>query len=154
MKVQIKCRDQLIEGYLIDENAIIYDLKGNIQKKKLGPDGRYYFKRQRVYVLVMHSHKGYLKGFQIHHLNEDKLDDRLENLVYLTISEHSSFHSSGRPSPNKGKKLPAITKSKIGNTIARGRVWINNGTVNKFVYPDQIPGGFVKGRLTLRKKYK
>jgi len=29
----------------------------------------------------------------------------------------------------------------------RGRVWINNGMVQKFVHPNDIPDGFVRGRL-------
>lgn len=32
------------------------------------------------------------KGEIVHHINEDKVDNRLENLQLLTISEHMSLH--------------------------------------------------------------
>lgn len=152
MKAQLKFKDKVYENYLIDENGIIYDLEGNVQQKKSRSDGRYYFKGKAVYRLVMHSHKEYLKGFQIHHLNEDKSDDRLENLVYLTISEHKSIHNIG----NKyglGKKhseewkqhMREINLGKLSPTC--GFVWVNNGVKNKFVKPDDIPEGYIKGRI-------
>lgn len=31
MKVQLKFKNQAIEGYLVDENGVIYDLNENIQ---------------------------------------------------------------------------------------------------------------------------
>jgi hypothetical protein len=34
-----------------------------------------------------------------------------------------------------------------GNTNVRGRVWVNNGILNKRVKPDQIPEGFRNGRV-------
>lgn len=37
-------------------------------------------------------------------------------------------------------------KINIGNKVAHGRVWINNGITNKMVYPHEIPEGYVKGR--------
>jgi hypothetical protein len=38
-----------------------------------------------------------------------------------------------------------------GNTVAKGRIHINNGEINKMVYPNQIPEGFNKGRIYRRK---
>ena len=64
---------------------------------------------------------------------------------------------------NKGKKLPEETKQKISNTLkgkklseetkkklskaGKGKVWINNGIISKRVSTDNIPAGFVKGRI-------
>ena len=42
----------------------------------------------------------------VHHINGDKKDNRIENLVVLSISEHSRLH-------NKGKTLSQETKNKI-----------------------------------------
>ena len=33
-------------------------------------------------------------GFVIHHINEDKSDDRIENLMKMTYKEHNTFHLS------------------------------------------------------------
>lgn len=42
-------------------------------------------------------------GFHIHHVNHDAFDDRLENLVLVTRSEHGKIHTSGR----RGERLSA-----------------------------------------------
>ena len=34
----------------------------------------------------------------------------------------------------------------FGNTNVKGRVWVNNGTESKMVYPDSIPEGYILGR--------
>ena len=43
-----------------------------------------------------------------------------------------------------------ISNRLIGNTIAKGRIYVNNGKITKMVYPDEIPDGFKKGRLYKR----
>lgn len=45
-------------------------------------------------------------GNVIHHINENTLDDRIENLLKLTHSEHSSSHK-------KGKRCSEETKNKM-----------------------------------------
>ena len=42
------------------------------------------------------------------------------------------------------------TKRKMSNAV-KGRVWINNGVINKQVNPDNILEGFVRGRIYKRK---
>lgn len=140
MKVQLKFRNQSIEGYLIDENGIIYDLEGNIQPI-LNYSGRPHFKGKRLHCLVAHSIFGYKERFDIHHKNFDKFDNRSCNLIYLTRKEHTRLHSTHFSKEILRKRSKGIS---IKNT---GRVWCNNGELNKFVYPDQIPEGFVRGML-------
>ena len=70
-------------------------------------------------------------------------------LIFLTISEHTSLHNEG----NKyflGKHHSEETKKKIGeankgNAYAKGMHWFNNGKENKFCY--ECPDGFVPGRI-------
>jgi hypothetical protein len=145
MKIQLKFKDKIIPGYFIDENGIIYDSENNIQETVIGR-GRPCFKCKSVHCLVVHSFIGYKKGFDIHHLNEDKFDNRLENLIYLTRSEHISLHTSSRAISQK-------TKQKISGTLKghtpwnKGKIFVNNGIINTLVFPDSIPAGFVKGRI-------
>ena len=37
--------------------------------------------------------------------------------------------------------------SEIRTDVNSGRIWVNNGKKNKFVYPDAIPEGYIKGRM-------
>lgn len=44
----------------------------------------------------------------VHHINEDGLDNRPENLEVLTVQEHTSHHMTGRPkSPEQRAKMSA-----------------------------------------------
>jgi hypothetical protein len=60
----------------------------------------YYFE----HILVMEAKLGrYLReGEIVHHDNEDKLDNRIENLVLTNRSQHMTIHRKGKPSPRKG----------------------------------------------------
>lgn len=50
----------------------------------------------------------------VHHMNGDRLDNRLENLELVSRGEHTRLHQSGRPSrnPNRdpatGQFLPGV----------------------------------------------
>lgn len=81
-----------------------------------------------------------------------------EELIFLTISEHSKLHSEGehnpmygkqgywkgKTGPNKGKRLSKEHINKVAEAN-RGKHWYNNGKETKFCF-DCLPG-FVPGRL-------
>lgn len=160
MKVQLTFKNKVYDNYQIDDHGIIYDMNGNIQETYIH-QGRPTFKKIHVHRYVMHSFKGYQEGMEIHHLNSDKLDNRLENLVYLTKAEHTKLHMEqmtdiqkkkigskiskaliGKPRPLEVRQK--IAKSSLGKAGAiTGRIAVNNGFINKYVYPDNIPEGFI-----------
>ncbi len=63
------------------------------------PDGWRYEHR-----VVMENHlKRSLTGKEhVHHINRDRLDNRVENLQLMEHGEHSTHHHKGRPSPFRG----------------------------------------------------
>ena len=66
---------------------------------------------------------------------------------------------------HRGKTLTEETKQKlriayqkhaykmkeIVSRSTKGRIWVTNGIINKRVYPTEIPEGFFKGRIEMKK---
>jgi hypothetical protein len=83
---------------------------------------------------------------------------------YLTrTAKGSKEHRNRVRDARIGKKLSIETKEKIskankksrlGNESLTGRIWINNGTINKAILKNEsIPEGFIKGKLSRHKCY-
>lgn len=63
----------------------------------------------------------------VHHINHNKLDNRLENLIVIARSKHSSNHHKGEikslehrkklSDSKKGKLMPQYVKNKISKTL-------------------------------------
>ena len=170
----IRYKDTILEDFFIDPiTAIITNSKGEIQETKINECGRPCFHCMEIHKIQVHTHLGYKKGFDIHHLDHNKMNNSLSNLVYLTKSEHSKLHKKGNKNmfgkhhseetkqkmskSHKGntymlgKHHTEETKQKIGNSskvLNKDRIWINNGVENRFIHFDEdIPEGFIKGRL-------
>jgi hypothetical protein len=73
-----------------------------------GPPGLHDFRYAYEHVLVMVAHLGRpLRDNElVHHKNEDKTDNRLDNLE-LTVSEHAREHSERRGRDDLGRFPPA-----------------------------------------------
>ena len=159
----IRFRNSILENYSIDpETAIITNSKGEIQETHI-LNGRPCFKGHGVHQFQMHTHLGYKKGFDIHHIDKNKLNNSLSNLVYLPKSEHSKLHNKGENHPmygKTGKKHPMygkhhslesirkIREANKGRTFSedhkrklseankgrnKDRIWINNGIENRYI---------------------
>jgi hypothetical protein len=47
-------------------------------------------------------------GDVVHHINGDKTDNRIENLKYMTSSDHISLHNAQRKTDGKVVKMPKL----------------------------------------------
>lgn len=113
MLVQLKYKNDVIPGYFISDEGKIYDAEGVEQELKIYSSKPYYFfKGQRVHIMMAHSFLGYKEGFVVHHKNEIKYDNRLQNLSYMSHSDHTILHTLGKKY-HLGKKHTEQAKSKI-----------------------------------------
>ena len=155
----IRYKDTILENYSIDPvTAIITNSKGEVQKTYI-LNGRPYFKGHKVYEWQLHTYLGYKKGFDIHHIDENIMNNSLENLVYLTKSEHSKLHNKGENHPMYGKHISEETKKKLSESQKgkassnKDRIWVNNGVENRYIpFDEDIPEGFIKGMLKRKNK--
>lgn len=65
--------------------------------------GRYMkFEGQMVHRTLWEAHNGKIpEGYLVHHKNEDRLDNRLENLELMSLAEHCRLHQ-----PRLGYRAP------------------------------------------------
>ena len=111
----IQYKDKIFPEFFIDPvTAIITNSKGEIQETSIHKNGRPYFKNMCIHKIQVHTHIGYKFGMDIHHIDKNKLNNSLSNLVYLTRSEHTHLHKKGRTfSEETKKKIGEAQKGKI-----------------------------------------
>lgn len=142
--------NKYLEDYFIDINGVITDKYGNIQHPRIH-HGWLVFKGQCVHKIQMYTNYEFRssKEYVIHHLDKNKLNNSLKNLVYLTPNEHNALHSYREVNPMLGKHHTEEAKRKMKgkNIWTKNSIWVNNRIICKRVAPDKIPEGFKRGRL-------
>lgn len=53
--------------------------------------------KEHRYIMQQHIGRNLLPKEIVHHINENKLDNRLENLAIMSRSEHNKLHFTGTP---------------------------------------------------------
>ena len=76
--------------------------------------------RKRMHVYVWEYYNGLVpKGFQVHHIDEDKSNNDISNLELLSITEHLSFHGKERYEKNSEMMLNNLRQ----NAIPKAAEW-------------------------------
>lgn len=104
-------------GKYIDDKGYVRVLKTDHPKNIRG----YAYEHR----LVMEEYVNrYLEQWEtVHHINEIKTDNRLENLFLCTHPEHSAIHKEGhRPSEKHKSKMRDVAKNTKPHTKRRGAV--------------------------------
>ena len=109
-----------------------------------------------IYRLVWEIFNGPVpKGYDVHHIDNNKLNDRLDNLTILPHSMHSTESNTGLKRPHSDEWKLNNSKRMKGNKIGINRIHINNGTISKMIYPEEleyyISQGYQRGRIYKRK---
>ena len=155
----IQYKDKIFSEFFIDPvTAVITNSKGEVQKTKINERGRPCFHSMAIHGIQVHTHLGYKFGMDIHHLDENKLNNSLSNLIYLTRSEHAKIHGENMSEEtklkigeaSKGRRHSEETKRKIGEA-KKSTIWITNCIENKRIDANiPIPDGFRRGRTINR----
>lgn len=82
--------------------------------------------RKFLHRLVWEKHNGEIpEGYQIHHIDGNKLNNDISNLQLISPDKHTRLHMAGENNPNYGKKLSLehrLNLSKVKNDTGYFRV--------------------------------
>lgn len=97
---------------------------------------------------------------EINHIDEDKTNNRVENLEWCTHLYNMNYGNVCRKigNANRGKTPSEETRRKLSLDTSRRR-WINNGTINKYVNVDELEKwlslpNWKKGKINKRNRRK
>lgn len=105
-------KDKVDERFNISDDGTITDLNGTVQEVKIIRNYKT-FKGQDVHRILMWTKFGYRDGriWDIHHLDGNKLNNNINNLVILTHAEHTILHK-----PHFGHHHSEETKQKLSDS--------------------------------------
>ena len=80
--------------YYVSDDGTIFDLNFNIQRTWVDKNGYERFHSIPVHKIVKYTIDGYRcgKNWHIHHLDGNKLNNNIKNLIYVDKSDHTRIH--------------------------------------------------------------
>ena len=76
-------------------------------------------------------------GYDIHHINENTLDDSIENLEKMTHGKHTELHQQGKTMLKETKDK--ISKSKMGHEVSeKTKIQISQSLKKKYLNEEFI----------------
>lgn len=93
--MQIHEETRVVRYIEYDGKRFYEDKKGYWLGQEVGPDGRP--RRIRLHIYVWEKYNGPVpEGYDIHHIDHDPSNNKIENLVAMPQSEHHKLHMSER----------------------------------------------------------
>lgn len=86
-------------------------------------------RRKRLHICVWESVNGAIpKGYQVHHIDQDKSNNEPENLVLMTASEHMKLHGASWTEERKKETAARLIEKAIPEAVKwhkseAGRAW-------------------------------
>ena len=105
-----ECKKRYVQGHVFKKNKKDGSYIAH-NRMKLFINGQYIIRSR--YVMEQHIGRALTKNDIVHHINENLMDDRIENLQLMTRSEHQSYHMAGEKHPLFGKEISDETRLKL-----------------------------------------
>lgn len=101
------------------------------------------------YIMEKHLGRKLDRSEVVHHINGNSLDNRIENLELMSLSDHSHLHQAGRVVPDQVKK--AQSKRMLGKPNIACRKLSDEEVA--YIKTNYIPGDKEFGLRALSKRF-
>lgn len=101
------------------------------------------------YIMEQHLGRKLSRNELVHHVNEDKRDNRIDNLRVMSLAEHSRMHQLGRKA--SPETLKNMSRAQIGNPYGPPRKLSDEQV--RYIRDNYIPRDDEFGARPLSRKF-